>query len=290
VQYLVELVVTGLSVGAIYGLIAMAYALVYKSTGLVNFAQGEVGMLVAYVSWSVASTFGTGSWSVIVYAPLIGVIAGVVIERLVMRHMLGEPLFSGVLVTIGIGVVIRSGVQLFWGPSPQRVGAAEADFVIHVAGIGIRASQVMVIIALILAMVGGWLFFKFSRFGIAMRAAAIDERTARLVGISTAQIQSVAWAASSALAGLAGLFFAVVYDLSPALFSVGLKAFPATVLGGLDAVIGSAAGGLIIGVAENITGGYFESTLKEIVGFLIILVVLMVRPFGLFGEREIERV
>lgn len=289
-RYLLELVITGLAVGAIYGLVAMAYALVYKSTGLVNFAQGEVGMLVAYASWSVASTLGTGSWSVLVFALVAGIVVGLLIERLVMRPMLGEPLFSGVLVTIGLGVVLRSAVQLFWGPSPQRVGAAEADFVLQIFGIGVRLSQIAVIAILCLAVVGGWLFFKYSRFGIAMRAAAIDERTARLVGISTARIQAVAWAASSALAGLAGLLFAVIYDLSPALFAVGLKAFPATVLGGLDAVIGSGVGGLIIGVAENLTGGYFDSTLKEIVGFLIILVVLMVRPFGLFGEREIERV
>lgn len=287
-RYLIELVVSGLAVGAIYGLIGMAYAVIYKSTGLVNFAQGEVGMMVAYASWSISATLGTGTWGVMVAALIVGVLTGLLIERLVMRPMLGEPVFSGVMVTIGLAVVLRSIIQLIWGAEPHRVEGGGA--VVHVGEIGLRLSQLGVIAALLLAMLGAWLFFKHGRFGMAMRAVAADEKTARLMGVSTARVQSVAWVASSVLAGLAGLFFAVIYDLSPALSAVGLKAFPATVLGGLDAVIGSGFSGLIIGVIENLAGGYFGSTLKEVIGFLLILVVLMVRPFGMFGEREIERV
>jgi branched-chain amino acid transport system permease protein len=123
-----------------------------------------------------------------------------------------------------------------------------------------------------------------------MRAVAADEKTARLMGVSTARVQAVAWAAASGLAGLAGAFFAVIYGLAPTVFELGLKAFPATVLGGFDSVLGSGASGLFIGVLENLVGGYLPSTFKEIAGFLLILVVLMVRPFGLFGEKRIERV
>lgn len=287
-RYLIELIVSGLAVGAIYGLIGMAYAVIYKSTGLVNFAQGEVGMMVAYASWSISTTLGTGTWGVIIAALVVGVVTGLLIERLVMRPMLGEPVFAGVMVTIGLAVVLRSIIQLIWGAEPHRVEGGGA--VVHVGEIGLRLSQLGVIATLLLAMLGAWLFFKHGRFGIAMRAVAADEKTARLMGVSTARVQSVAWVASSVLAGLAGLFFAVIYDLSPALSAIGLKAFPATVLGGLDAVIGSGFSGLIIGVVENLAGGYFGSTLKEVIGFLLILVVLMVRPFGMFGEREIERV
>jgi branched-chain amino acid transport system permease protein len=288
VQYLTELVISGLAVGAIYGLIGMAYAVIYKSTGLVNFAQGEVGMVVAYTSWSLSTTLGTGTWGVIGGALVIGVVVGLLIERLVMRPMLGEPVFSGVMVTIGLAVVLRSVVQLIWGAEPYRVEGGSA--VIHVGDIGMRLSQLGVFATLLFMMLATWIFFKHGRFGMAMRAVAADEKTARLMGISTARVQSVAWVASSVLAGMAGLFFAVIYDLSPVLAASGLKAFPATVLGGLDAVIGSGFSGLIIGVIENLAGGYFGSTLKEVIGFLLILVVLMVRPFGMFGEREIERV
>ncbi|MNL35627.1 High-affinity branched-chain amino acid transport system permease protein LivH [compost metagenome] len=143
---------------------------------------------------------------------------------------------------------------------------------------------------LLLALAGFWFFLSRSRFGVAMRAVAADEKTARLMGVSTARVQAVAWAAASGLAGLAGAFFAVIYGLAPTIFELGLKAFPATVLGGFDAILGSGVSGLVIGVLENLVGGYLPSTLKEIAGFVLILVVLMVRPFGLFGEKRIERV
>lgn len=289
-RYFAELVISGLVIGAIYGLIAMAFAVIYKATGLVNFAQGEVGMLIAYLSWSFSTSFGTGAIGVLAVAVVAGVVLGLLIERLVMRPMLGEPMFSGVLVTIGLAVVLRSLVQLIWGASPHKFDVDGADTMLRLDDVGIRFSQLGVVLALALALLGFWYFFKRSRFGVAMRAVAADEKTARLMGVATAQVQAVAWAASAVLAGLAGVFFALIYNLSPTIFALGLKAFPATVLGGLDAVLGSGFSGLFIGVAENLVGGYLSSTLKEVAGFLLILVVLMVRPFGLFGEREIERV
>ncbi len=289
-HYLLELLMSGVVVGAVYGLVGMAFAVIYKATGVVNFAQGEVAMLVAYLTWSFSTTFGTGAIGVVVAAVVAGVLVGLLIERLVMRPMLGEPVFSVVLVTVGLAVVLRSLVLLVWGASPNRFDVAGADDMLQVFGVGVRVGQLGVVAALIVAMVGFWLFFRRSRFGIAMRAVAIDEKTARLMGVSTARVQAVAWAASSVLAGLAGVFFAVIYSLSPTLFALGLKAFPGTVLGGLDAVIGSGAGGVVIGVTENLVGGYLSSTVKEVAGFVLILAVLMIRPFGIFGEREIERV
>lgn len=289
-QYLLELVISGLAVGAIYGLVAMAFSVIYKATGLVNFAQGEIGMIVAYVAWTVSTRFDAGALVVVLTAIAVGIALGLLIERLVMRPMLGEPVFSTVLVTVGLAVVLRSIGMLIWGPSPQKLDVGAADAVVRFSDIGIRVSQITVIVILLLALAGAWAFFKHSRFGIAMRAVAADEKTARLMGVSTAKVQAVAWAASSALAGVAGVFFAIIYNLSPTLFTLGLKAFPATVLGGLDSVIGSGASGLVIGIFENLTGGYVSSTLKEVAGFMLILVVLMVRPFGLFGEKEIERV
>ncbi|MFT3804471.1 MAG: branched-chain amino acid ABC transporter permease [Burkholderiaceae bacterium] len=289
-NYLIELVASGLAVGAIYGLVAMSFAIIFKATGIVNFAQGEMGMLTAYTSWSVATTLGTDAVSTILVAVVVGALLGLICERLIMRPMLGEPVLSVVLVTVGLAVVLRALVTLIWGAAPQKFGVEGADAIVHLAGIGLRASQLAVIAVLLIAIAGFWFFLRHSRFGVAMRAVAADEKTARLMGVSTARVQAVAWASASALAGLAGAFFAVIYGLAPALYEIGLKAFPATVLGGFDSVLGSAFGGLFIGVLENLVGGYLPSTLKEIAGFLLILVVLMVRPFGLFGEKRIERV
>jgi branched-chain amino acid transport system permease protein len=288
--YFIELVVSGLAVGAIYGLVAMSFAVIYKSTGIVNFAQGEMGMLTAYTSWSVAVTFGTSGVLTVLSAVAIGAVLGLLCERLIMRPMLGEPVLSVVLVTVGLAVVLRSIVTLVWGAAPHKFEVQGADTIVQVAGIGIRISQVVVIAVLFLVLAGFWWFLARSRFGVAMRAVAADEKTARLMGVSTARVQAVAWAAASGLAGLAGAFFAVIYGLAPTIFELGLKAFPATVLGGFDSVLGSGFSGLVIGVFENLVGGYLPSTLKEVAGFVLILVVLMVRPFGLFGEKRIERV
>jgi len=289
-NYFIELLVSGLAVGAIYGLVAMGFAVIYKATGIVNFAQGEMGMLSAYITWSLATTLGTGSLATVALAIVVGALLGLLCERLIMRPMLGEPVLSVVLVTVGLAVVLRSIVTIVWGASPHKFEVAGADEIVNMAGIGLRVSQLGVLAALVIAVAGFWYFLGHSRFGVAMRAVAADEKTARLMGVSTARVQAVAWASASALAGLAGALFAVIYGLTPTIYELGLKAFPATVLGGFDSVLGSGVSGLIIGVLENMTGGYLSSSLKEIAGFMLILVVLMVRPFGLFGEKRIERV
>jgi branched-chain amino acid transport system permease protein len=289
-NYFIELVVSGLAIGAIYGLVAMGFAVIYKATGIVNFAQGEMGMLTAYATWSLATSMGTGGLLTVILAIALGAALGLVCERLIMRPMLGEPVLSVVLVTVGLAVVLRSIVTIIWGASPHKFEVTDADNIVAVVGIGMRVSQLGVLAALLLAVAGFWFFLRHSRFGVAMRAVASDEKTARLMGVSTARVQAVAWAAASGLAGLAGALFAVIYGLTPTVYELGLKAFPATVLGGFDAVLGSGVSGLIIGVLENLVGGYLPSTLKEIAGFVLILVVLMVRPFGLFGEKRIERV
>lgn len=289
-RYAMELIYSGVAIGAIYGLMAMAFAMTYKATGLLNFAQGELGMLIAYIAWSISVALGTSTWALIGGALVSSVLLGLMIEKLIMRKMIGQPAFSAVLVTVGLGVIITSLVLMIWGGEQQRIDTKYASDIVILGGLRMRVSQITVIVVLALALLSTHVFFRYSRFGIAMRAVAADQRTASLMGISVARVQSVAWATSSVLAGLAGLFFAVSFELSPSIFSLGLKSFPATVFGGLDAVIGSGASGIFIGVFENLVGGYIAPLLKEIAGFLLILVILMVRPFGLFGQKDIERV
>ena len=289
-EYLVQLLVSGLAIGAIYGLIAMGFAVIYKSTGLVNFAQGEMTMITAYVAWTISTTVSGNAVVVALGAILFAALLGLLIERLVMRPMLGEPVFATVMVTIGLAVVLRSSIGLHlgrlsswarFGRRPQHCPRRRYRRS-HRPNSGYRDAS---------AAAGYlWAFFRYSKFGIAMRAVAADDRTALLMGISATRIHAIAWAASSVIAGIAGVFFALSYDLSPAMYQLGLKAFPATILGGLDAVLGSGLGGLLIGITENLAGGYLGSATKEVAGFAMIIVVLMIRPFGIFGERDIERV
>ena len=285
-----DLVASGIAIGAIYGLIAMGFAVIYKATGLANFAQGEMSMIVAYVAWTISTTL-TGNVFVVVAGSIVfAVLLGLAVERFIMRPMLGEPIFSTVLVTIGVAVVLRSLITLVWDAYPHALNLGVGRDVVKMAGVSLRGAQIASILTLLAVMGAFYLFFRFSKIGVAMRAVAADDRTALLMGVSAARIHAIAWGCSAAISGIAGVLFALVYDLSPAMFQIGLKSFPASILGGLDSVIGSGFAGILIGVAENLAGGYVGSGLKDVAGFLMIIVILMVQPFGLFGEREIVRV
>lgn len=287
---LAELIASGMAIGAVYGLVAMGFAVIYKATGLVNFAQGEMTMMVAYFAWTIATTV-TGNPLVVALGSIIAaVLLGLLIERLIMRPMLGEPVFASVLVTVALAVILRSSITLIWDAYPHGLDLGSGRSIVRIGGVGLRGAQVAAIVTLLLATLAFYVFFRFSKIGVAMRAVALDDRTALLMGISASRIHAIAWAASAVIAGLAGVLFAMIYDLSPAMFQLGLKAFPATILGGLDSVIGSGFGGVLVGVVENLAGGYAGSGMKDIAGFLMIIVILMVRPFGLFGEREVVRV
>jgi branched-chain amino acid transport system permease protein len=289
-SYLIELSISGLAIGAIYGLIAMSFAIIFKATGIVNFAQGEISMIIAYVAWTISSYVDGNPLLVALGALVFAVAFGLLIERIVIRPMIGEPLFATIMVTIGLAVILRSSVVFLWDAYPHSLDIGLGQGIVEVAGARMRTGQIAVLVLLILTMIGFFSFFRYSRFGVAMRAVASDDRTALLMGVSAARVQSVAWAASAVISGVAGVMFAIVYELSPSMFALGLKAFPATIVGGLDSVIGSAFGGLVIGGIENLTGGYISPGIKEVAGFVIIIVILMVRPFGLFGEKRIERV
>ena len=287
-----SLVVSGLVVGTMYGMVAMGFAIIYKVSRVVNFAQGEVMMLIAFIAYSVALRTG-GSLPVVVFTVLASsVVVGALIERLVIRPMLGQPTFSIVMMTIALAVFLRSIIGLVWGTDPMRLpGMSLGNLTpVEVLGANIQPAQMALVAVYLLACGGVWAFLRFSVIGIAMRATATDPTVALLMGLSVRKLYRVAWILSASLAGLAGLLFANIYHVGLDMGHVGIQAFPATILGGLDSVLGSAIGGLLIGVAENLAGGYIGSGYKEIAGFAIILVVMMLRPNGLFGEKDIERV
>ena len=289
-NYFINLVTSGLVIGSLYGLVAMGFAIVYRATGMVNFAQGEVMMLIAYTSYSLAVIPGMGFVPLVVCVIVVSVLIGLLIERVFIRPMLGEPMFSRVMVTIGLAVVIRSTVILIWGVEPTAFPRPFGSDVIRVAGVALYPGQIFALTSLALLCALMWLFFSRSLVGIAMRATSNNETTALLMGVNVKRISAIAWALSAVFAAFAGLAFCLMFSLEPEISQMGLRGFPATILGGLDSVIGGAFGGLVIGVAENLAGGYLGRGLKEIAGFVLIVVVLMVKPYGLFGQREIERV
>jgi branched-chain amino acid transport system permease protein len=284
------LVATGLVTGAGYGLIAIGFALIYKATGVVNFAQGEIAMLTAYVAYSISGALGLSFIPLLIVTVPIAMLIGLALERLFIRPMLGEPAFAIVMVTIGLAVILRGVTIMIWGPDPLDFPAGLSRQVVNIGPLPFYAAQLCAIAALGVTVIAIWLFLRFSRIGIAMRAVSTNQTAALLMGIPVARIHSAAWCLSSAIAAVAGVLFAANFKLGPDMWFQGLKSFPAVILGGLDSTGGAAFGGLVIGIIENLAQGYLGQGLREIAGFAVIVLVLMIRPYGLFGEREIERV
>lgn len=289
-NYMIALLAAGLATGAIYGLVAIGFAIVYKATGIINFAQGEMVMLNAYLGLSIATFSGVGFWELIPLVILASILVGLAVEYLLVRPMLGEPAISIVMMTVGLAVCIRSLVILIWGAEPQLFPAQPSEDVVQILGARLFSTQILAIICLALVVVGFFVFYRYTRSGLAMRAASSNETVALLMGVNVRGIYALAWALASVTGGLAGLLIATIYELGPDMFAFGLRSFPAVILGGLDSVAGAAVGGAIIGILESMGEGYIGHGLKEIIGFIVILFVLMVRPFGMFGTRDVERV
>ncbi|MES2481353.1 MAG: branched-chain amino acid ABC transporter permease [Pseudomonadota bacterium] len=284
-----SLVISGLVVGTLYGLVAMGFAIIYKVSRVLNFAQGEVMMLTAFVGYSIAVRTDGNQPLVIAGVLLASVLIAGLIERLIVRPMLGQPVFSIVMMTIALAVLLRSIIGLVWGSDPMRMPGVTATSV-SLLGANFQPAQLVLVAVYVTACVSIWAFLRFSMLGIAMRASAADPTVTMLMGLSIRKLYRVGWVISALLAGLSGLLFANIYHVGLDMGHVGIASFPAAILGGLDSVLGAALGGLVIGVIENLAGGYIGSGFKEVATFAVILVVLMVRPHGLFGEKDIERV
>lgn len=289
-EYFLFLVSSGLVMGATYGLVGMGFAIIYKATGIVNFAQGELLMLTAYIAFSIATSLSISLIPLMIVTIPIAMVIGIVLERVFIRPMLGEPLFSIVMVTIGLAVVLRGVTIMIWGPDPHEFPTGLSSEVVHIGPVPFYQVQLYGLGTLAVLTAAAWAFFRFTRLGIAMRAVAANEGAAMLMGIEVSRIHMIAWAFAAAVAALAGILFASMFKLGPTIWFEGLRSFPAVILGGLDSVLGAALGGLIVGLIENLAQGYLGQGLREIAGFVVIVVILMLRPYGLFGAREIERV
>ncbi len=289
-DFFLQLLVSGIAAGLVYGFIGMGFAMIYRATGVVNFAQGELMMLVAYISFTLVGTLGLSFWPLLFAAMAASVLIGLVVEVLLIRPMLGRPVFATVMVTIGLAVIIRSLVVLVWGADPMPLATGLSREPIRIGPAGVYPAQLYALGIMAAVVAGLWAFFRYSRVGIAVRATANLQTTALLMGINVKRIFALSWALSAMLAAIAGVLVGVIYDLEPGMWLTGLRSFPAVILGGLDSVFGAALGGVLIGVVENMSEGYIGRGMKEIAGFVLILVVLMVRPYGLFGRPDIERV
>lgn len=284
-----EYVVLGLLSGGVLALIALSFVLIYKGTGVVNFAVGEVMMLGAYLYYAGAVTFNLNPWLAFFGSLAAIAVLSVVIERVVLRPLSGQTAVAALMATIGLASIIHGGAEAFWGgetlTSPgllPRTPLTIADILIPGAVLGNFAIAALLIAAFLA-------FFRYSRMGVVLRASASDAVTAATLGINIYRAQRVTWILSGSVGTVAGVLVASSAGLSPMLASTALGVLAAIVLGGLDSVLGAILASLAVGVIEALAAGYLGGKTREVVPYFVVLAVLAVRPYGLFGTRAIER-
>lgn len=292
-EKLLQLTLTGLTNGAILALVALGFVLIYKASDVINFAQGNFLTVGAFLAYAFVVQIGL-PWSIGVLLTLAAaVLLGVVVERFILRPMIGEPIISVIMVTIGLSSVLTAIVNAIWGTTGRAFPAFLPNMPLNIMGAIISADRLLAlsIVAILLAIF--MLFFRFSKEGIAMRATADDQQAALSMGISVKKVFAMAWSISAVVAAIAGIIVANIIGLNAtSLAGFGLRVFPVVILGGLDSIPGAIIGGIIIGLLEVYTAGYTppELGLSQVVPFIVLIVILMIKPYGIFGEVRIERV
>lgn len=289
---LLQILLSGIAQGCIYGLIALGFVLIYKATETVNFAQGELMMLGAFAGLAAYAGLGWPFWLACVAALAVMAAAGLAVERAVLRPILGQPAFAIVLVTIGIGYVARGavtmvpnvGTETFALDVPYRFATVDA------AGLVLSVPQLIVIGATAVLCALLYALFRYTKIGVAMQAASQNQLAAYYMGIPVKRLNGLVWALSAAVAAAAGLLLAPITFVHVNMGFIGLKAFPAAVVGGFGSLPGAIVGGLIIGVVEALAGFYLPEGFKDVAAYIVVLIMLIVKPTGLFGETARKRV
>jgi branched-chain amino acid transport system permease protein len=298
-EKIIVILFNGISTGAVYALIALGFVLIFKATGVLNFAQGELCMFGAFICYSCATMLNLPYILSLVIAVGLGAVLGSLIDLLVFRKLVGEPLFSTIMVTVGLASVLTCLAGLIWGHDVYSIRSPFMEKTVTVGKMVFSQAGLYTIGISILLFVLFVLFFNRSLLGVAMRGTAEDSDAAGLMGINVRKIYMVAWAIGALVAALAGIFLAEQSFVQTSMRHTGIKAMSAAILGGMDSIGGAIIGGLLVGVIEGFAasylsgleiGGFRFGDIKDVAAFAIILLVLMIRPHGMFGKEEVERV
>jgi len=293
-ETILQSLVSGIVIGSIYALVALGFVLIYKSTAVINFAQGELLLFGAFLCLTLVTTLKIPFWIAFFATLIAAALLGLLLERLFLRPMIGEPIISIIMLTIGLASVLKSIIHIIWGSETKVYPEVFPTTPIQLGPVLVSQVYIYSVVFAIICLILFNLFFRYSSAGIAMRAVANDQQAAQSMGISIKKIFGIAWAIASIVASIGGILIGNINGVNSSLSAFGLKVFPAVILGGLDSIPGAILGGLIIGILEAISGIYldplFEGGTKEVVPFIILVIVLMIKPYGLFGTEEIEKV
>jgi branched-chain amino acid transport system permease protein len=290
----IQQLVNGIALGCVYGLIALGFVLIYKATEVVNFAQGELLMLGGFFAFTFITFMGLNYWLGFLLAVICMALLGSTIERVVVRPILGYPQFSIVMATIGLGFFARSVAGMIWGTDDLKIDTpfsrSVTENVVRVGDLVIADDKISIIVATVLLCVVLYLFFSRTRMGIAMQATSQNMLAAYYMGIPVKRVFSLIWAISAAVACFAGILLAPSTLIHTNVGFIGLKAFPAAVLGGFGSIPGALVGGIIIGVIEQLAGFYLPQGFKDVAAYIVLLLVLWFKPDGLFGMKMRKKV
>lgn len=297
-SFFLQALASGVALGTIYALLALGFVIIYRATDVVSFAQPALMVFGAWWTVYFATVIGWSFWPSVVIAAVIGAAAGAIIERLLLRPLVGRPPFSAVMVTLGLDIVLRVIVDDLLGINQRTVGDPYGLEVFKVGEIVIPKSDIAAVAGSVLVISALLAFYRYTKYGLAMRASAFDQEAAMAQGIPVGRMYGLAWALAGAMAAIAGTFIAMGNSsLSRSSWVFALRALPVIVLGGLDSIRGAIVGGLMIGIAERLVGAYQPSAapwlgagFELVVPYLVMVLVLLVKPYGLYGTEEVTRV
>jgi branched-chain amino acid transport system permease protein len=289
---LIQQIVSGLATGAIFGSLALALVLIYRATHVVNFAQGEMAMFTTYIAWALMNR-GLDYWPAFALTLVIAFVGGVAVERVVIRPVENKPVLAIVIVTIGLLIAINGLAGWIWGADVKSFESPFPNRTIDIAGVAISTQDIGTFFVCLVTVAVLWAFFNLTTLGLAMRAVAINPTVSRLSGVRVGWMLALGWGLAAVLGAIAGMMAAPTVFLDPnMMLTILIYAFAAAVLGGIDSPVGAVVGGLLLGVILNLVGRYvdFLAELRLPSALLVLLVVLMIRPNGLFGQVVVRRV
>jgi branched-chain amino acid transport system permease protein len=291
---LAQQIVSGLATGSVYASLALALVIIYRSTGVINFAQGEMATFSTFIAWTLISDGGWPFWGAFFATLVMSFVGGLLLERALIRPVERAPVLTVVIVTLGLAIAINGAIGWIWGSDTRSFPSAFSTRPIHVGGVAFSIQDIGFIAVTLGAVAVLYLFFRFTKLGLGLRAAAVNPAASRLLGVRVSWMLALAWGIAAALGALSGMMTAPTAFLDPNMMQgVLLYAFAAAILGGLDSPIGAVVGGLVLGVLLNLLGTYvdfFGGQMRLVGGLIVILGVLFFRPAGLFGRVAVRRV
>ena len=288
----VQHILSGVASGCIYGLVALGFVLIYKATETLNFAQGELLMLGAFVGYTFIEILGMPYWLGFVLTITTMVLIGAALHEIALRPVLGQPQFTVVMLTIGVGLVVKAVVGAIpgWGVETRTIHTPFSQKTVSLEGLTLGRESLSIVAGTLLLCGGLYLFFRTTRLGVALQAASQNQVAAYCAGMPVPLFFALVYGLSAGIAGVAGLLLAPIALVDVNLGLIALKAFPAAVIGGFGSIPGAVVGGIIVGLVEQFAGMHLSSTLKNVAPYVVLLAVLMLRPRGLFGSDGRRRV